>query len=507
MEKASKNPRTNGPDVDLLPGVDLLVVGGGINGAGIARDAAGRGLSVLLVERDDLAAHTSSASTKLIHGGLRYLEYHEFRLVREALKERERLQRIAPHIVTPLRFILPTGPGGRPGWMIRLGLLLYDRIGGRQSLPRSAAVALTPEGWGAGLKPTLTSGFAYSDCRVDDARLVVLNAMDAAARGADIRTRTAFVAARRQDGGWIATIEDGATGKQETVHARMIVNAAGPWVESVGGTTGARPGAHVRLIKGSHIVVPRIHPGDHAYLFQNPDGRIVFVIPWQDDWSMIGTTDVPVTGDPGTPVIDEAETAYLCTAASQWLARPITPADIVSSWSGVRALHDDGASEAKAITRDYVLELDAASGEAPLLSVHGGKITTYRRLAEHALAKLDFGLGLPWTGDTSLPGGDFPDFADFLTGFRARWPFLPDATATRLARSYGTLADQWLAGATSLADLGEEYGAGLSEREVSYLIAREWARTADDIVLRRTKIGLRIDAAGRARLAARMERI
>src|SRR5579859_7270150 len=361
---------------------DLLVVGGGINGCGIARDAAGRGLSVLLVEQDDLANHTSSASTKLIHGGLRYLEYYEFRLVREALIERERLLAIAPHIIWPLRFVMPLPPGGRPAWMIRLGLFLYDHLGGRKALPASQGISLDGP-MGAGLKPEIRRGFAYSDCWVQDSRLVVLNAMDAREHGAVIRTRTRFIGASRDADGWAARIVD-ETGTESEVRAGALVNAGGPWVERVLGGALPREIRRPRLVKGSHIIVHRRFEGEHAYILQNEDRRIIFAIPYEHDFTLIGTTDIAVEEDTGAPAITPEEIAYLCEHVSRYLADPVTPADVVATYSGVRSLYDDGAEDASAVTRDYVLKL--AEGKGPqILSVYGGKITTYRRLAEHAL--------------------------------------------------------------------------------------------------------------------------
>ncbi len=411
---------------------DILVIGGGINGAGIARDAAGRGLRVLLCEKHDLAGATSSSSTKLIHGGLRYLEYYEFRLVREALKERERLLAIAPHIVWPLRFVLPHTAGLRPRWLLRIGLFLYDHLARLKSLPGSAAVALRGSPYGAPLRPDITTGFVYSDCWVEDSRLVVLNAMDAAVRGAEMRTRTAVVAARRVAGRWQATLREAAGAEQE-VSAGIVVNAAGPWVsETLGGTLGVDAKAAVRLVKGSHIVTRRLYEGEHAYIFQNPDGRIVFAIPYEREFTLIGTTDVPHEAAPGPVTISPEETAYLCESVDRFLKRRVTPDDVVWSYSGVRPLFDDAAENASAVTRDYVLDVHDAGGAAPVLSVFGGKITTYRRLAEHALEKLapylPQGLAPAWTADTPLPGGAMPnaDFERWYAWFRAEKPFLPE---------------------------------------------------------------------------------
>ena len=467
---------------------DLLVIGGGINGTGIARDAAGRGLKVLLVERDDLASHTSSSSTKLIHGGLRYLEMYEFRLVRESLAEREKLLDIAPHLIRPMRFVMPLAKGMRPAWLIRLGLLLYDRIGGRSRLPRSFGVRLAGTKWGAGLKP-IERGFVYSDGWVDDARLVVLNALDAKERGATIRTRTAFLGARRQADHWSARLGDGSV-----VTARAIVNTAGPWVGQVlEDMPEARAEKPPRLVKGSHIVVHRMFDGDHAYILQNEDRRIVFAIPYEGEFTLIGTTDKPFEGDPSNPLIDPDETEYLCASVNRYFAKPITSADVVSSYSGVRPLFDDGADEAAEVTRDYVLRL--GTDEAPqLLSSFGGKITTYRKLAEHALELLVPFLppmGPAWTDDQPLPGGDLPGtFDQFLESVRSRWPFLPAETAERMAHAYGTRIDHVLGGAVSIADLGNPLGEGLFAGEVGYLADQEWAQTSVDILDRRTKLGI-----------------
>ncbi len=489
---------------------DIAVVGGGINGCGIARDAAGRGLSVYLCEKDDLASATSSASTKLIHGGLRYLEYYEFRLVREALAEREVLLRAAPHIIWPLRFVLPHHEGLRPAWLIRLGLFLYDHIGGRKLLPPARRLDLAQDPAGAPLKPEFRRAFEYSDCWVEDARLVVLNAVDAAERGAVIETRTELMTAERKGGLWWLTVQDRLTGAQRRLAARALVNAAGPWVAEV---TADRLGlpldAPVRLVKGSHIVVPRLFDHDRAYIFQNADKRIVFAIPFERDFTLVGTTDLDFRGDPGAPAITTAETAYLCEAASAYFRLPVRPEDVVWSYSGVRPLYDDGASEAQAATRDYVLKLVAGEGLAPLLNVYGGKITTYRRLAEAALAKLGPRLGRaggPWTADAALPGGDFlvQGFETEVEALRSACRFCGPETARRLVRAYGTRARRIVEGMSSETDWGACFGADLSEREVRYLIEHEWARTADDVLWRRSKLGLRFGAADRERLEAFM---
>ncbi len=488
---------------------DLLIVGGGINGAGIARDAAGRGLSVLLVEQDDLASHTSSASTKLIHGGLRYLEYREFRLVREALIERERLWRMAPHIIWPLEFVLPQTNSPRPAWLVRLGLFLYDHLGGRQKLPATRTVALDRDPLGRGLKRGADAkAFVYSDCWVEDSRLVVLNARDAADRGATILTHTRLVDARRADAGWIATIEDHA-GRRE-VRARVLVNAAGPWVAQVlGSVPDARRDRGVRLVKGSHIVVPRLYDGAHAFLLQNPDRRVVFAIPYEQEFTLIGTTDEAWNGAPGRAEIDQAEIDYLLETVARYFERPVTQADIAWTYSGIRPLYDDHAASASAVTRDYVLDLDAGPARAPMLSIFGGKITTYRKLAEHALQELSPYLpGAAWTAGAVLPGGDMADgdIDRFVAGLIARHPALPPSMLRRLARAYGTRTDYLLAGVRHPDDLGEDFGAGLTTREIDYLCDHEWARSAEDILYRRSKLGLHVPADAAARIDGYLRR-
>jgi glycerol-3-phosphate dehydrogenase len=498
--------------VSGVPGTafDLLVVGGGINGVGIARDAAGRGLSVCLCEKDDLASHTSSWSTKLVHGGLRYLEYYEFRLVRESLIEREVLLRAAPHIISPLTFVLPHTPEQRPAWLIRLGLLLYDNLGGRELLPGSAAVDLGAAPEGAPLKPDFRRGFTYSDAWVDDSRLVVLNAVDAAERGAEVRTRTRCASARREGDGWVARLE-GPEGPRE-VRARALVNAAGPWVSTFLRDELALDSRNrVRLVKGSHIVVPRLFEHDRAYILQNVDKRIVFAIPYLGRFTLIGTTDVAHEGPPAEVRISPEETEYLCGVVNRYFRRPTAPGDVVWSYSGVRPLYDDARGDPSAVTRDYVFDLDAADGRAPLLSVFGGKLTTYRKLAEHALAKLQPVMGFEkgaWTAKAHLPGGDIPgaDFAGFLAAFRARHPWLDEGLARRLARAYGTRAERVLNGATSAEGLGREVAPGLHEAELDYLVGREWAVSAEDVLWRRSKLGLLLDEDGRARVAAWMRR-
>ena len=487
---------------------DIAIIGGGINGAGIARDAAGRGLKVLLVEKDDLAAHTSSWSTKLIHGGLRYLEHYEFRLVAEALSEREVLLKIAPHIIEPLQFVLPHEPHLRPAWMIRCGLFLYDHIGGRKTLPSSFGVDLRASAWGAGLKRSFGKGFVYSDARVDDARLVVINALSARELGAEIRVRTRLSSARREGDLWRATLTDGK-GRRQEIFARALVNAAGPWVKDL--LDGISPGsirAQVRHVKGSHIVVPRVHDEPHAYILQNSDKRIVFIIPFEQNFSLIGTTDVPVV-DYQAPAITPAETEYLRSIANAYLARPIAATDIVWTYSGVRPLYDDGSEDPSAVTRDYVLKLDAAEGRAPLLSIFGGKITTYRKLAEHALAQLRPFLAQmrpPWTDRPCLPGGDLPPggLAAYERTLAALYPGLPPRLLAALARRHGTRAPRVLADVRAPADLGVRFGHTLYASEIDYLIAQEWAIDADDVLWRRTKCGLHLSAAEREAVAAYM---
>lgn len=484
---------------------DLVVVGGGINGAGIARDAAGRGLSVLLVEQDDLASHTSSASSKLIHGGLRYLEQRQFGLVRKALGERERLLAAAPHIIWPLRFVMPHDASQRPAWMIRVGLFLYDHLARRDRLPGSAAVDLRSHPAGGVLRPGLRRGFVYSDAWVQDARLVVLSAMDAHLCGARIATRTALVGARRGPDRWSLDLRT-AAGRSQTVQARAVVNAAGPWVESVLRKVLGLGAAHaVRLVKGSHIVVPRLFDHPYAYLFQNPDRRVLFAIPFEDDFTLLGTTDVEEPGDPARAAITAAEIDYLCAMASRCFARPVTAADVRWSFAGVRPLLDEPGQAAARVTRDYTLELDRAG--APVLSVFGGKLTTYRLLAEQAVDRLMPLLGRragPWTADAHLPGGEFAggDFDAFLAQVRQRYGWLPDGLARRLARNYGTRIERILGGASGLASLGEPVLPGLYAAELAYLVHEEFARTPQDILWRRTKLGLHAPPDAAERLQA-----
>ena len=482
---------------------DLVVVGGGINGAGIARDAVGRGLSVLLCERDDLAAHTSSASTKLIHGGLRYLEHYEFTLVRKALQEREVLLRAAPHIIWPLRFVMPHDEGQRPAWMIRTGLFLYDHLARRELLPGSESIHLRRHAAGQPLKPYLDRGFVYSDAWVQDARLVVLNAMDAAARGASIRTRTALVDATRTAERWTLHLES-AGRASESVSARAVVNAAGPWVgKLLGNVLHAGSEKAVRLVKGSHIVVKKRFEHAYAYIFQNPDKRIIFAIPFEDEYTLIGTTDLEYEGDPAKVAIDASEVSYLCEMASRYFVAPITPQDVVWTYSGVRPLLEDESASAQSVTRDYSLELDTDA--APLLSVFGGKLTTYRKLAEETVDKIAPLLGCTkptWTASAPLPGGDLPqaDFELFFRTVKQRYPWLPAGLAWRYARNYGSRIAQLLEDVNGASELGDEILAGLHETEVRYLMQHEFARTADDILWRRTKLGLGAPPDARERL-------
>lgn len=496
---------------------DLAIIGGGINGCGIARDAAGRGWRVCLCEQHDLGSGTSSASTKLIHGGLRYLEHREFRLVREALLEREVLWGIAPHIVWPLRFVLPYHAKLRPRWMLRLGLFLYDHIGGRRKLPKTRVVDLTRDITGQPLKPAFTLGFEYSDCWVEDSRLVVLNAMAAAELGATILPRTRCVSADRRGGLWHVVMQNEDSGATTALTARALINAAGPWVAEVGHTVlHGKERLPVRLVQGSHIVVPKLYDHPGCYIFQNEDNRIFFAIPYERDYTLIGTTDRDYAGDPSMVHASGAEIAYLCRSASDYLRKPVTPDMVVWTYSGVRPLYDEsGDTAAQAATRDYVLKLDAAEGATPLLSIFGGKITTYRRLAEAALGQLAPHLPTPtgkhvgWTAKTPLPGGDFPvrGFEAQVAAARTRYPFLAESHLRRLIRAYGTRIEQLLAGATSFADLGTVYGADLTEAELRYLVRAEWARTAPDVLWRRSKLGLRLSKAEAVRVDEALQRI
>jgi D-erythritol 1-phosphate dehydrogenase len=483
--------------------VDLVVIGGGINGAGIARDAAGRGLSVIMCEKGDLAEGTSSRSGKLIHGGLRYLEYFEFRLVREALIEREVLLKAAPHIVWPMRFVLPHSPEQRPAWLLRLGLFLYDHLGGREKLPPCRRIDLRSNLEGGIIKDDYRIAFEYSDCWVDDARLVVLNALDARERGATILTRTAATSARRSNETWDIEFR-GSDGTLSHVHAKALVNAAGPWVEDViNGVVGVNSARRVRLVKGSHIIVRKFWEGPHAYLFQNHDKRVIFVNPYENDLCLIGTTDIPYEGRAEDVGIDTHEIGYLLAAVNRYTKKQLTRADIISSFSGVRPLSDDNAANPSAVTRDYVFERD---GEPPLLSVFGGKITTYRKLAEHALQILKPFFPVmkgDWTAKAALPGGDIPnaDFDAFVASLRQEFPWAPEGVANHYARLYGSRAEKIVNGAGSLKGLGRHFGNTFYEAEATYLRTHEWAQTAEDILDRRTKHGLHLSLQERESLA------
>ena len=505
---ANAEPRSIASD----PLVDLFVIGGGINGCGIARDAVGRGLSVALCEQSDLAQATSSASTKLFHGGLRYLEYYEFRLVREALIEREVLLRAMPHISWPMRFVLPHHSGLRPAWLLRLGLFIYDHLGGRKILPGARTLDLTKDPAGAPLKAAFRRGFEYSDCWVEDSRLVVLNARDAADRGAQVFTRTRCESAERADGVWRIALRDVVSGDTSTVRAKALINAGGPWVDQViQNRVRLNTSDRIRLVRGSHIVTRKLFEHDRAYIFQNADGRILFAIPYETDFTLIGTTDADHAGDPGDAVCTPEEADYMRSAASEYFEQPIEAEDVVWSYSGVRPLYDDGASSATAATRDYVLKIETADGAAPLLNVFGGKITTYRRLAEAALDKIaPFFPTMrgAWTATTALPGGAFPhDGADRLVEELCdRHPFLDYAWATRLVRAYGLDAKAMLGEASAPGDLGRRFGWNLTEREVRWLMEKEWARTAEDVLWRRSKIGLRVNQEEAAALDEWMKR-
>ncbi|ASJ70576.1 glycerol-3-phosphate dehydrogenase [Granulosicoccus antarcticus] len=474
---------------------DLVVIGGGVNGAGIARDAAGRGLKVLLCEKDDFAQHTSSSSSKLIHGGLRYLEYYDFKLVRHALNEREVLLRAAPHIIWPLRFILPHHKALRPRWLIRIGLFLYDNLGGRKLLPASNSVDLTTHLSGAALKKEFKSGFEYSDCWVQDARLVVLNVMDAQARGCDVRVRCECTDIIRDEGQWQVKLQDHLTGKSDTVTARAIVNASGPWVEKTLDLDEEHESRYgVRLVKGSHVVVPKLFDHPYTYIFQNADNRILFAIPYENDFTLLGTTDVEIEGEPGTEVIEQDEIDYICRNASEYFDTPVSPEQVVWTYTGVRPLYDDASENASKVTRDYKLDLDTRTG-APLLSVYGGKITTFRKLAEETVDMLKSPLGFnegAWTASESLPGGDIPDadFAGFLAQCQDKYAWMDDVVLLDYARNYGTCISVLVGKAGNMQQLGHHFGGPLYQAEVEYLIAHEYARSAADILWRRSKKGL-----------------
>ncbi len=483
---------------------DILIIGGGINGAGIARDAAGRGLSVVLCEQGDLAGATSSASTKMVHGGLRYLEYYEFKLVREALAERERLLNIAPHLVTPLRLILPHIPAMRPAIMIRAGLWLYDHIGGHSSLPKSGSVKLQDCVEAANLQHTEGRAFVYSDGWSDDARLVVANAQDAKAHGADIHTRTKVISCTREGDHWLVTAKDG-DGKTKTWRARAVINAAGPWVDVMDTCTGAKAVARMHLVKGSHIVLPKLFDGERGFLFQHDDRRVLFALPYQGEFTLFGTTDTPFTGDPYTAKLDDDERDYLLDAANHFFAGKISKKDIVWSYSGVRALFGDEDASASELSREYHLELSDQKNGAPVLTVLGGKITTFRALAEKAVDQIARCLGNAkprWTSTMPLPGGDLPNGSLEAFGklIQAQYPFLPDALRARLCRTYGTRLELILDKANSLDDLGQHFGGGLYAAELDYLKQHEWAKCAEDVLWRRTKLGLFMNAAERKAL-------
>lgn len=472
--------------------VDLFIIGGGINGAGIARDAAGRGLSVIMCEKDDLAQGTSSRSGKLVHGGLRYLEYYEFRLVREALIEREVLLKSAPHIIWPMRFVLPHSPQDRPAWLVRLGLFLYDNLGGRKKLPGTRTLNLHRDPEGAPLLDSYTKGFEYSDCWVDDARLVALNALDAAERGAAILTRTRCVSARRLNGVWEVVVEDTRTGQQQTCRAKALVNAAGPWVlDIINQVAHSRSRRSVRLVKGSHIIVPKFWEGQQAYLIQNSDKRVIFINPYEGDKALIGTTDIPWQGDADSVRADDKEQQYLIDAVNRYFKIKLSADDVLTRFSGVRPLFDDGKGNPSAVTRDYVFDVDVEQG-LPLLHVFGGKITTFRKLAEHAMQKL--APWFPkmegdWTREATLPGGeiDSADFDTFLQKIKTHYPWLPQPLRKHYARLYGARLSRLIGNAQSLTALGKHFGGLLYEAEARYLVENEWAQSAEDILWRRTK--------------------
>jgi glycerol-3-phosphate dehydrogenase len=472
---------------------DLFVIGGGVNGCGIARDAAGRGLSVFLAEQNDLASGTSSASTKLIHGGLRYLEHYEFRLVREALIEREVLLQAAPHIIWPLRFVLPHHDGLRPRWMIRLGLFMYDHLGGRKILPPTRSVNLTTDETGKPLKDEFTRGYEYSDCWVEDARLVVLNARDAKARGADIRTRTKVMSARRDGNEWTIDIEHDGT--KETIRAKALINSAGPWVSQVlGQVIGHNDPAKIRMVKGSHLVVDKLYEHDRCYIFQNADNRICFAIPYETNFTLIGTTDEDHKGDPGKPECTDAEKDYMLKAVSEYFKKPVTRANVRWAYSGIRPLYDDGASKAQEATRDYVLKLDKPDGQAPLLSVFGGKITTARKLSESVMDEIKpffSSMKGNWTANSTLPGGNFAHDAveEKIADLQKRYSFLKPQNLRRLFKAYGTEVETILGEARFAADLGQTFGS-VTEKEIAHLRKNEWVVTADDLLWRRSKLGL-----------------
>jgi glycerol-3-phosphate dehydrogenase len=495
---APKEKPMNEPEL-----IDLFVIGGGINGAGIARDAAGRGLSVVMCEKDDLAQGTSSRSGKLVHGGLRYLEYYEFRLVREALIEREVLLNSASHIIWPMRFVLPHSPDDRPAWLVRLGLFLYDNLGGRKKLPGTRTLDLTRDPEGAAVLDQYTKGFEYSDCWVDDARLVVLNAVDAAERGARILTRTACTSIRRENGVWAIEMRDTLNGTVTSLRARAVVNAGGPWVNDIiGRVAGTNSRRSVRLVKGSHIIVPKFWSGQNAYLVQNSDKRVIFINPYEGDKALIGTTDIPYDGAPEDVSADETEIDYLITVVNRYFKEKLRRSDVIESFSGVRPLFDDGKGNPSAVTRDYVFDLDETGG-APLLNVFGGKITTFRKLSEHAvqrLAKFFPSMKGDWTASATLPGGEIPgaDYNAFFETLRTDYPWMPRDLANHYGRLYGARTRAIVGNAASLSDLGQHFGGNLYAAEVRYLVEKEWAQTAEDVIWRRTKESLRLTPAQKA---------
>ena len=492
--------------------IDLFIIGGGINGAGIARDAAGRGLSVVLCEKDDLAQGTSSRSGKLVHGGLRYLEYYEFRLVREALIEREVLLNSACHIIWPMRFVLPHSPDDRPAWLVRLGLFLYDNLGGWKKLPGTRVLDLRRDPEGSPMKNQYVKGFEYSDCWVDDARLVVANVLDAAQRGAEILTRTACTSARREGEIWNIETSNTQTGETRKLKARIVVNAGGPWVNDIiGRVTATNSERAVKLVKGSHIIVPKLWDGPQAYVFQNHDKRVIFMNPYEGDKALIGTTDIAYEEPPEDVVVDDAEVAYLLAAVNRYFKQQLRTSDVLQKFSGVRPLYDDGQGNPSAVTRDYVLDLEDMAG-APLLNIFGGKITTFRKLAEQALEKLspylpDMKPG--WTAGATLPGGDIPgaDFETFLNGLFTSHPWLPRRLGKHYGRLYGSRTHQIIGSATCLDDLGEKFGPEFFEAEVHYLCEHEWALTVEDILFRRTKHNVHMTTGEQADFADWFEKL
>jgi D-erythritol 1-phosphate dehydrogenase len=493
-----------------IQNIDIFVIGGGINGAGIARDAAGRGLSVVLCEKDDLAQGTSSRSGKLVHGGLRYLEYYEFRLVREALIEREILMRNAPHIIWPMRFVLPHSPQDRPAWLVRLGLFLYDNLGGRKQLPGTRTLDLHRDPEGAALKDTYHKGFEYSDCWVDDARLVILNAVDAAERGARVLTRTPCISARREGQVWRVTTRNSVTGETQEFMAKLLVNAAGPWVRDVvNRVAGSNSTRNVRLVKGSHIIVPKFWKGENAYLVQNHDKRVIFINPYERDKALIGTTDIAYEGLAENVRAEDSEVQYLIDAVNRYFKEQLTRDDVLTTFSGVRPLFDDGQGNPSAVTRDYVFDIEEQGG-APMLNIFGGKITTFRELAErglHRIRKFFPQMGGDWTANAPLPGGDMEhaDYEAFRNRMKQDYPWMPRELRRHYGRLYGTRIDRIVAGAASLDGLGRHFGGNLYEAEVAYLVNHEWAQTAEDILWRRTKHRLHLTDDQQAAFAAWFE--